>query len=92
MMLSVSGIVCLVLAYMAVRSWKEYRMACENLKQIEKITQEMKAYEEKRKQELEAILNDSVETLMDVEMIELGGRMLHLYSPLHGSMLERQPR
>ena len=83
--LTLSVIVCLVLAYMTVRSWKEYRMAKENLEMIERITEEMKEYEKMRMKELESWLNDSVWSLTGVDEKSLTGvRVPVPYSPLPG--------
>lgn len=71
--LTLSVIVCLVLAYLTVQSWKEYRMAKENLEMIEMITTEMKKYEEMRMKELESWLNDSVGSLIGVDEMSLTG-------------------
>lgn len=92
-MMVVSGIACLVLAYMAVRSWKEYRVCKQNLELIERITSEMKEYEEMRMEELECLLNDSVGTLIDGDGITLNGvRVPILYGPPPGLMDMHQPR
>ena len=71
--LTLSVIVCLVLAYLTVQSWKEYRMAKVNLEMIERITEEMKEYEEMRMKELESWLNDSVGSLIGVDEMGLTG-------------------
>ena len=92
-MMVVSGIACLVLAYMAVRSWKEYRVCKQNLELIEKITSEMKEFEEMRMKELESYLNDSVGPLIEGDGITLTGvRVLMLYGPPPGLMDMPQPR
>ena len=83
--LTVSVIVCLVLVYMTLQSWKEYRMAKENVEMIERITEEMKEYEEMRMKELESWLNDSVGRLIgDDEMSLTGVRVPVSYGPLPG--------
>lgn len=83
--LTLSVIVCLVLANMTVRSWKEYRMAKENLEMIERITKEMKEYEEMRMKELESWLNDSDGSLIGVDEMGLTGvRVTVPYGPLPG--------
>ena len=83
--LTLSVIVCLVLAYMTVQSWKEYRMAKENLEMIERITEEMKVYEEMRMKELESWMNDSVGCLTGVDEKSLTGvRVPVPYGPLPG--------
>ena len=83
--LTLSVIVCLVLAYMTVLSWKEYRMAKENLEMIERITEEMKEYEEMRMKELESWLNDSVGNLNGIDEKSLTGvRVPVPYGPLPG--------
>lgn len=83
--LTLSVIICLVLAYMTVQSWKEYRMAKENLEKIERITEEMKEYEVMRMKELESWLNDSVWSLTGVDEKSLTGvRVPVPYSPLPG--------
>ena len=71
--LTLSVIVCLALVYMTVQSWKEYRMAKENLEMIERITTEMKEYEEMRMNELENWMNDSVWSLTGVDEMGLTG-------------------
>ena len=92
-MMVVSGIACLVLAYMAVWSWKEYRVCKQNLELIEKITSEMKEYEEMRMKELESLLNDSVGTLIDGDEVPLTGvRVPMLYGPPPRLMDMPQPR
>ena len=91
--LTLSVIVCLVLAYMTVRSWKEYRMAKENLEMIERITEEMKVYEEMRMKELESWLNDSVGCLTGVDEKSLTGVRLPVpYGPLPGLRDVPMPR
>ena len=91
--LTLSVIVCLVLVYMTVRSWKEYRMAKENLEMIERITEEMKEYEEMRMKELESWLNDSVGSLIGVDEMGLTGvRVPVPYSPLPGLRDVPMPR
>ena len=83
--LTLSVIVCLVLAYMTVQSWKEYRIAKENLEMIERITEEMKEYDELRMKELESWLNESVGSLTGVDEMGLTGvRVPVPYSPLPG--------
>ena len=83
--LTLSVIVCLVLAYMAVQSWKEYRMAKGNLEMIERITEEMKEYEKMRMKELESWMNDSVWSLTGVDEMSLTGvRIPGPYGPLPG--------
>ena len=83
--LTLSVIVCLVLAYMAVRSWKEYRMAKENLEMIVRITTEMKEYEEMRMKELESWLNDSAGRLIGGDEMGLTGVRIPVpYGPLPG--------
>ena len=91
--LTLSVIVCLVLAYMAVRSWREYRMAKENLEMIERITEEMKEYEEMRMKELESWLNDSVGSLIGVDEMGLNGLRVPVpYGPLPGLRDVPMPR
>ena len=91
--LTLSVIVCLVLVYMTVQSWKEYRMAKENLEMIERITKEMKEYEEMRMKELESWLNDSVWSLTGVDEIGLTGVRIPVpYSPLPGLRDVPMPR
>ena len=91
--LTLSVIVCLVLAYMAVQSWKEYRMAKENLEMIERITEEMKEYEEMRMKELESWLNDSVGSLIGVDEMDLTRLRVPVpYGPLPGLRDVPMPR
>ena len=91
--LTLSVIVCLVLAYMTVQSWKEYRIAKENLEMIERITEEMKEYEEMRMKELESWLNDSVGSLIGVDEMGLTGvRVPVPYSLLPGLRDVPMPR
>ena len=91
--LTLSVIVCLVLVYMTVQSWKEYRMAKENLEMIERITEEMKEYEEMRMKELESWLNDSVGSLIGVDEVSLTGVRIPVpYSLLPGLRDVPMPR
>ena len=81
--MGVSVSLCLVLAYVAVRSWKEYKMACANLEQLEKITTELKALEEKRIKELESYLADTIMPILDGDVFpDLNGRLMFPYTPL----------
>ena len=60
-------------------------MAKENLEMIERITEEMKVYEEMRMKELESWMNDSVWSLTGVDEMGLTGvRVPVPYGPLPG--------
>ena len=68
-------------------------MCKQNLELIEKITSEMKEFEEMRMKELESYLNDSVGPLIEGDGITLTGvRVLMLYGPPPGLMDMPQPR
>lgn len=80
--LVVSFSLCVVLAYYTLISWREYRLACDNLEQIKRITTEIKAYQELRAKELESYIADSVMPIPDVdELPDLSGRLRMPYAP-----------
>ena len=89
----VSFSLCLELAYYTLISWREYRMACDNLEQIERITKEIKAYQQKRLKELESYIADSVMPVPDGdELPDLSGRLRMPYAPLPVLSDIRAPR
>ena len=68
-------------------------MAKENLEMIERITTEMKEYEEMRMKELESWLNDSVGSLIGVDEKSFTGvRVPVPYGPLPGLRDVPMPR
>ena len=80
--LVVSFSLCVVLAYYTLISWREYRLACDNLEQIERITTEIKAYQQQRAKELESFIADSVMPVPDGdELPDLSGRLRMPYVP-----------
>ena len=89
----VSFSLCVVLAYYTLISWREYRMACDNLEQIERITKEIKAYQQQRLKELESYMADSVMPVPDGdELPDLSGRLRMPYAPLPVLSDIRAPR
>lgn len=57
-------------------------MACDNLEQIERIKNEIKAYQELRLKKLEAYIADSVMPVPDGdELPDLSGRLRMPYTP-----------
>ena len=78
----VSFSLCVVLAYYTLISWREYRMACDNLEQIKRITTEIKAYQELRAKELESYIADSIMPVpYGDELPDLSGRLRMPYAP-----------
>ena len=68
-------------------------MACDNLEQIERITKEIKAYQQKRLKELESYIADSVMPVPDGdELPDLSGRLRMPYAPLPVLSDIRAPR
>ena len=89
----VSFSLCVVLAYYTLISWREYRMACDNLEQIERITTEIKAYQQQRAKELESYIADSIIPVPDGdELPDLSGRPRMPYAPLPVLSDIRAPR
>ncbi len=57
-------------------------MACDNLEQIERITTEIKAYQELRVKELESFIADSINLVLDGDKLpDLSGRLRMPYAP-----------
>jgi len=93
MVMVVSFSLCPVLAYYTLISWREYRMACDNLEQIERITKEIKAYQQQRLKELESFNADSIIPVPDGdELPDLSGRLRMPYAPLPVLSDIRAPR
>lgn len=89
----VSFSLCVVLAYYTLISWREYRMACDNLEQIERITTEIKAYQQLRAKELESFIADSINPVLDGDKLpDLSGRLRMPYAPLPVLSDIRAPR
>ena len=80
--LVVSFLLCVVLAYYTLISWREYRMACDNLEQIERITTDIKAYQQLRAKKLESFIADSINPVLDGDKLpDLSGRLRMPYAP-----------
>ena len=57
-------------------------MACDNLEQIERISKEIKAYQQQRLKDLKSFMADSVMPIPDVdELPDLSGRLMLPYAP-----------
>ena len=68
-------------------------MACDNLEQIERITTEIKAYQQLRAKELESFIADSVMPVPDGdELPDLSRRLRMPYAPLPVLSDIRAPR
>ena len=68
-------------------------MACDNLEQIERITTEIKAYQQQRAKELESYIADSIIPVPDGdELPDLSGRLRMPYAPLPVLSDIRAPR
>ena len=80
--LVVSFSLCVVLVYYTLISWREYRMACDNLEQIERITTDIKAYQQLRAKKLESFIADSINPVLDGDKLpDLSGRLRMPYAP-----------
>ena len=89
----VSFSLCVVLAYYTLISWREYRMACDNLEQIERITTEIKAFQELRAKELESYIADSINPVLDGDELPDPSRRPRMpYAPLPVLSDIRAPR
>lgn len=57
-------------------------MACDNLEQIERITTDIKAYQQLRAKKLESFIADSINPVLDGDKLpDLSGRLRIPYAP-----------